>query len=115
MPNQYDFDQLSELYKNNPEEFQIATRQMIDDYIASIPNEVSRRKCAGLQFRLDHELKRYHDPIARMNKMVEIFWEGVSLFNSALNGGHEITYKNAPDNVIQLKELSSTSRDSKKA
>jgi hypothetical protein len=50
-----------------------------------------------------------------MNKMVEIFWEGVSLFNSALNGGHEITYKNAPDNVIQLKELSSTSRDSKKA
>jgi len=64
--NQFDFDSLSGLYKTDPEQFQTVTRQMIEDYIASIPDETSRRKCAGIQFKLDHELSKYQDPLARM-------------------------------------------------
>lgn|GEM_PF-2455801 len=89
MNHSFDFDQLADLYKSDPERFQKIARQMIEDYIASIPDEISRKKCAGLQFKLDHELSKYHDPIARMNKMIEIFWQGVYQFHGALTGTME--------------------------
>jgi len=78
---------------------------MIEDYIASIPDEISRKKCAGIQFRLDHELSKYHDPIARMNKMVEIFWKGVYEFNHALKGTIEIKDCSSSDSVVSMNDF----------
>jgi hypothetical protein len=105
MTDQFDFDTLSELYKTDPEQYRAATRQMIADYIASIPDEVSRKKCAGIQFKLDHELSKYHDPLARMNRMAEIFWQGVYQFNNALKGNIEINETNMGATVIFFKNF----------
>jgi len=108
--NQFDFETLSGLYKTDPEKFQVKTRQMIEDYIASIPDEVSRKKCAGIQFKLDHELSKYHDPIARMNKMIEIFWQGVYQLHNALNGNLEIKESSAIDKVIFMNDYKKDSK-----
>lgn len=102
MSNDLDFNSLAGLYKTDPEKFRTVSRQMIEDYIAGIPDEISKRKCAGIQFKLDHELRKYQDPIARMNKMVEIFWHGVNQFNNALNGNVEIKENNRSDTVVLL-------------
>lgn len=40
-----------------------------------------------IQAGIDRELRRYKDPVARMNKMVELFWKGFAKFHRALNGG----------------------------
>ena len=78
-------DELSELYKNDPEEFQIRCRAMIDEYIESVPEE-KRQALRQLQWRIDGQLSKYKDPIARMNKMCELFWEGFAEFQQAMNG-----------------------------
>lgn len=83
-------EDLVELYKRDPEEFCVVTRKMIEDFIESIPNETNRNRCRGLQFRIDNELRHYHDPIARMNKMVELLWKGVNEFKSAIKGELEV-------------------------
>ncbi|NOT12563.1 MAG: DUF3135 domain-containing protein [Methylococcaceae bacterium] len=105
MTDKFDFDTLSRLYKTDPEQFQLITRQMIEAYIASIPDEISRKKCAGTQFRLDHELGKYNDPIARMNKMVEIFWQGVYQLHSSLNGTIEIKENTPAVSVIWMNDI----------
>jgi hypothetical protein len=104
MKEQYDFDALSELYKADPEQFQVATRQLIDDFIASIPDDVSRRKCAGLQFKLDHELGKYADPISRMNRMVEILFDGVYQFNNALKGNIDMNENSTTSTILHMKD-----------
>ena len=104
MKEKYDFDALSELNKTDPEQFQMATRQMIDDFIAGIPDEASRRKCAGLQFKLDHELSKHTDPISRMNRMIELLWDGVYQFNNALKGNIEIVENTNSGSVYHLKD-----------
>lgn len=104
MTKQYDFDALSELYKTDPEQFQVATRQMIDDFIAGIPDDASRRKCAGLQFKLDHELGKYADPIARMNRMIELLFDGVYQFNNALKGNIDINENNTSSTILHMKD-----------
>jgi len=63
------------------------TRQDIDDFIDSIEDEDRKLKLQQLQFRIDRELHKYKDPVAKMNKMVELFWEGVNEFNQVLNNG----------------------------
>ena len=80
-----DHDELVRLYCTDPYEFCRVTQKMIDDFIKSIPNDISRFQCRGLQHRIEGELKNYKDPIARMNRMVELFWEGVSKFSAVLN------------------------------
>jgi hypothetical protein len=90
----FDFDTMSQLYKDDPEQFRIQTRAMLDEYVQSIQDPVSRKKCEGLQFKIDNELKHYQDPLARMNKMVEIFWKGAYTFRDALKGTYvEPTYE----------------------
>lgn len=104
MTEQYDFDALSELYKTDPEQFRVATRQLIDDFIASIPDDASRRKCAGLQFKLDYELGKYADPISRMNRMIELLFDGVYRFNNALKGNIDMNEINTTSTVLHLKD-----------
>lgn len=36
------------------------------------------------QHSISKELCKYQDPIARMNRMVELFWQGVKEFHDAL-------------------------------
>ena len=62
----------------------MTTRQDIEDFIDSVEDEDQKLKLQQLQFRIDRELRKYKDPVARMNKMVELFWEGFNEFNNIL-------------------------------
>lgn len=78
-------DELSELYKNDPDLFEVRCRELIEDVISSCPPERQER-LRQYQWKIDQTLSGYKDPIARMNKMVELFWEGVGKFQNALEG-----------------------------
>lgn len=75
---------LGELYRQDPEAFEELRRNLIEQTIAGFPEE-HRARAYGLQFRIDAELSLCKDPISRMNRMVEIFWDGVRRFESAIS------------------------------
>ncbi len=56
-------------------------QKLIDDFINSVEDEGKRLRLQQMQWRIDAELRKYKDPVARMNRMVEIFWEGFNEFN----------------------------------
>lgn len=71
------------LYQKDPKRFEQLSRQLIEEVINGFPPE-RRWRAYGWQFRLDATLSRYKDPVARMNKMVEILWEQVRRFQEVL-------------------------------
>ncbi len=75
--------QLDGLYQSDPGEFERLSRLLIDRAIESFPL-AHRQRAYGLQFQLEHKLRKFRDPVARMNKMVEIFWDQVMLFQQVL-------------------------------
>jgi len=78
-------DELAELYKTDPEEFERITRAEIDRIIEGADPEY-RNRLRGLQFTIDTKLSKCKDPVARLNKMIELFWAGLDEFNIALDG-----------------------------
>ena len=82
--------------------------QEIEDFINSCPPEQQER-LRKFQWKLEQDLNRYKDPVARFNRMVEIFWEQVNTFYQALenpssflkDGSHKV------DNVVKFKQPSS--------
>jgi len=78
------YDELSELYRTDPDLFEVRTRELLEDLINTFPKERQER-ARQLQWRIDQTLSHYKDPVARMNKMIEMFWEGVSEFNDVLH------------------------------
>ena len=58
----------------------------IREYLDSIEDPKRRLKLEQMQWRIDAELRKYKNPIARMNRMTELFWDGVKEFNEVLNG-----------------------------
>lgn len=79
----FDFDFLKELYQEDPEQFHEYTRNAINTFIDSLPEDRQRR-AKGTQWKLDMELRKYKDPVARMNRMVELFWQQVGEFQQIL-------------------------------
>ncbi len=75
---------LGELYRTDPVAFEAMRRLLIEETIDGFP-EQHRAKAYGLQLRLDAELGHYRDPVARMNRMVELFWEGFKDFQQAVS------------------------------
>lgn len=68
----------------DPDNFQEEADKIIADFIASCPEE-KRKKLEQIQWNLDGELRKYKDPIARMNRMIEIFWAQFNKFQSAMS------------------------------
>jgi len=91
--------------ENNPEKFETIRREIIKTAIESYPKETQPR-FYGLQFTLDCELRKYKNPIVRMNRMVEIFWDKVYEFDLALHHPEAVmaakAEKREPAKVIQL-------------
>lgn len=87
-------DDLHKLYLTDPEEFDRQTRQMIDDYINSLPEERQQR-ARQHQWKIDQTLSHYKDPVARMNKMVEMLWSGVDKFQKVLSNPKVVAQKSA--------------------
>lgn len=67
----------------DPDKFQEEADKIIRDFIDSVP-ERHRVRLEQCQWRIDNELRKYKDPVARMNRMVELFWEGFNEFNGEL-------------------------------
>jgi hypothetical protein len=76
-------EHLEQLYRRDPDAFEEQRKRLIQGMIDEFPEE-NRARAYGLQLKLDAELSRYKDPVARMNRMVELFWEGVGQFQEAL-------------------------------
>jgi len=81
--------QLSGLYQKDPVEFERISRELIRQTIASFPEHYQKR-AEGLQFRIDCLLSRYTDPVARMNRMVEIFWEYFQQFHDVFHNPEKL-------------------------
>lgn len=77
------YEELEEL-RQDPEAFQYRAKAILEEYFASLPEDQAQR-ARQFQWRLDNELRHYVDPVARMNKMVELFWAGVKDFQKVLN------------------------------
>ena len=75
---------LEGLYQRDPQRFEEQRRKLIQQAIEEFPAHL-RPRAYGLQFRLDAELGRIRDPVARMNRMVEIFWDSFEQLRRAIN------------------------------
>ena len=76
-------ENLEQLYRQDPGSFEEQRKCLIQGLIDGFPEE-NRARAYGLQLKIDAELCRYKDPVARMNRMVELFWEGVGQFQEVL-------------------------------
>ena len=79
------YDYLFKLYKADPKEFERHTRAMIEAQIQGASPHL-QLKLRALQSLLFAELSHYKHPVARMNRMVELFWNKAIELQSALNG-----------------------------
>lgn len=79
------FERMSALYRSDPDAFEREARRKIDEVIERARPEHQARLRA-MQSGIDRVLARYRDPVARMNKMVELFWNGVRTFEDAHRG-----------------------------
>jgi hypothetical protein len=77
------YAQLSDLYRRDPQQFEKERLRLIREVIEGFDPR-HRRKAYGLQFKIDCQLRPYRDPVMRMNKMVEIFWQGFFEFSETL-------------------------------
>jgi len=84
---EYDFDYMKDLYINNPEEFERVAQASIDEAISKTSEE-HQQALRAQQWRLRQELDKIKDPVARMNKMVTMFWPQVIKFVEVLKNPH---------------------------
>ncbi len=88
-----------ELYSDqDADKFEATRKELLQTAIDSYPDEY-RKRAQGIQFELDCELRKYKNPVARMNRMVELFWEKFEEFNLVIN---------EPTSVCAAREKAST-------
>ena len=51
-----------------------------------LEQELTTSSQKQMQWKLEGELRKLKNPIARQNKMVELFWKGLFNFNNTLKG-----------------------------
>ena len=78
-------DDLARLWREEPGKAEAYHRAIIEDFILGLPEDKQER-ARGLQWRIDQELRKYKDPVARMNRMCELMWESFFDLDSALHG-----------------------------
>ena len=96
------YDELLKL-KDDPKAFIERQKEIINEAIAQCP-EKYQKKLAQQQWCLEQELSKYKDPTARMNKMVEIFWQGVYKFEDTLRGNSIEAEPRTKADVIPFKK-----------
>lgn len=82
------FDELLGLQQEDDmEAFEKRRQEVLDKHIVKLcgdcPEKLSR--CRAMQWRIDQELSKYKDPIARYNRMVEMFWVQFKDLQQVLN------------------------------
>jgi len=62
------FEKLSKLFQDDPEEFEKYRQMVIEEFINNLPEDRQQR-ARGLQFRIDNEMRKIKNPLARAAKM----------------------------------------------
>jgi hypothetical protein len=78
------YDELRDLFATDPAAAEKRAAEIIQSYINTLEDD-KKQRAAAFNWRIQQELRNYKDPTARMNKMVELFWNGVKEFQSVLN------------------------------
>lgn len=98
------FDELVELFRSNPDEFEKYRTKFLEDHIASLcadcPEKLER--CKRIQWRIEQELNKYKNPIARYNAMVVIFWKQFDEFQRAVNAETTTPTTKQDANILQF-------------
>lgn len=79
-----DFDTLMQLHQQDPEALE-RLRQKLTDELLERASDHTRRRLAGLQFRINMELRRAGNPTARFLKLSDMMQESFSELNFCLN------------------------------
>lgn len=82
------FDSIIDLQKTNPDAVESFILSEMEKEMKSIAGDDESKliKLQQFQWNINKELRKYKDPIARMNKMAELFWTGVKKFELACKG-----------------------------
>ena len=83
------FDEMKDM---SQEELVAYKDKAVEEYISSRP-EARQQRLRQLQWTIDGSLRKYKDPIAKMNKMAELFWEGFGKFQTAVKELQDITHE----------------------
>lgn len=78
------FDELKTLFETDPPAAEEKVKEILEEYIQTLEPERQQRARA-FNWKIQQDLRNFKDPVARMNKMVEMFWKGYQTFNTALN------------------------------
>jgi hypothetical protein len=104
----FDYDYWSQLWKDDPEAFEIERNRFIERFIASV-SEDKRQRLYGLQWRVDMERQRSKTPYAALLRLQKMMWESVLGENGLLDSLRAITESAACDpqgehdaNIIRL-------------
>ncbi|GMQ95383.1 MAG: hypothetical protein BMS9Abin13_496 [Patescibacteria group bacterium] len=94
-----EFERQMKLLQDDPTEFERQSREKIEKVIQNAPPHLQKR-LHGIQFQIDTTLAHYKNPIARMNKMVELFWIKAQKLDDALRGLHPSPKRDEEARVI---------------
>ncbi len=95
------FDELKTLYETDPPAAEEKAKQIINEYISTLEPEKQQRAQA-FQWRIEQDLKKFKDPIARLNRMVEMFWKGVKEFQRTLENPVEVLDQQGNPSVVKF-------------
>ena len=74
---EFDFDYWCKLAKNDPEAFEKARSQEIDQHISSISDSTAQERMKRLQWRVEMERKRSKNPMDSAIRIYDMMWEAV--------------------------------------
>lgn len=97
------FDELKTLFETDPVAAEQKANEIIEEYIMTLPDERQQRVRA-INWRIQQELRHVKDPTARMNKMVEMFWNGVKEFQDVLKSPKEVLDQQGQPSVVKFPE-----------
>ena len=72
-----DFDYWCDLAKNDPESFEAARKQEIDQYISGLKTEELQDRMRRLQWRINMERKRSKNPMDSAIRLYDMMWDSV--------------------------------------
>lgn len=95
------FDELRTLFQTDSVAAEQKAQEIMEEYIQSLEPE-KRQRAQAYNWRIQQELKKFKDPVARMNRMVEMFWIGVNQFHETLQDPQVILDQQGKPSISQL-------------
>lgn len=95
------FDELKTLFEEDPPAAEIKVKEIMEEYISTLPPE-RKQRAEAFNWRIQQELRNFKDPTARMNRMVEMFWQGVKEFQHTLENPQQVLNQQGEPSVVKF-------------